>query len=77
MGAIMPKGTQFVRTLTEKLEDFTVVFLLPLFFAYTGLQDADRPAQPRRALVDTVLIIFVACLGKFGGSAAAPPAPAA
>ncbi len=38
MGAIMPKGTAFVRTLSEKLEDFTVVFLLPLFFAFTGLQ---------------------------------------
>ena len=48
MGAIMPKGTQFVRTLSEKLEDFTVVFLLPLFFAYTGPQDADRAARTAR-----------------------------
>ena len=38
MGAVMPKGTEFVRTLVGKLEDFTVVFLLPIFFAYTGLK---------------------------------------
>src|SRR5688572_1937392 len=44
MGAMMPKGTRFVRELAEKLEDYTVIFLLPIVFA---------------------------CLGKFGGSAAA------
>jgi Kef-type K+ transport system membrane component KefB len=38
MGAIMPKGSRFVRALTDKIEDFTVVFLLPVFFAYTGLR---------------------------------------
>src|SRR5687767_11597708 len=38
LGAVMPKGTQFVRHLSEKLEDYTVVFLLPIFFAYTGLK---------------------------------------
>ena len=38
MGAMMPKGTQFVRTLSDKLEDYTVIFLLPIFFAYTGLR---------------------------------------
>ncbi len=38
MGAIMPKDHGFVRGLSEKLEDFVVVFLLPIFFAYTGLK---------------------------------------
>ena len=68
LGAVMPKGSAFVRTLTEKLEDFTVVFLLPIFFAYNGL-------QTRIGVLDTPvmwawcgLIILVACLGKFGGS---------
>ena len=36
MGAIMPKGTQFIRHLSEKLEDFTVVFLLPIFSPTPG-----------------------------------------
>ena len=71
LGAVMPKGSAFVRTLTEKLEDFTVVFLLPIFFAYTGL-------NTRIGVLDTPamwgycgLIILTACLGKFGGSSLA------
>jgi len=38
MGCVMPKGTQFVRHVGEKLEDYTVVFLLPIFFAFAGLK---------------------------------------
>jgi Kef-type K+ transport system membrane component KefB/nucleotide-binding universal stress UspA family protein len=71
MGAIMPKGTEFTRHLGEKLEDFTVVFLLPIFFAYTGLNTQVRLLNQGSLLLDAGLIIFVACLGKFGGSAAA------
>jgi Kef-type K+ transport system membrane component KefB len=37
-GAILPKDKGFVHDLTGKLEDFVVVFLLPIFFAYTGLR---------------------------------------
>jgi Kef-type K+ transport system membrane component KefB len=68
MGAIMPKGTRFVRTLTEKLEDFTVVFLLPIFFAYTGLRTHIGLLDHASLWGYTALIIFTACLGKFGGA---------
>ena len=68
IGAIMPKGTQFIRHLTEKLEDYTVVFLLPIFFAFTGLRTQLGLLGNSAMLIDTLLIIFVACLGKFGGS---------
>lgn len=68
MGAIMPKGTSFIRTLSEKLEDYTVVFLLPLFFAYTGLKTQIGLLNSPTLWFDTFLIIFIACLGKFGGS---------
>jgi Kef-type K+ transport system membrane component KefB/nucleotide-binding universal stress UspA family protein len=68
MGAIMPKDALFTRELVEKLEDFAVVFLLPIYFAFTGL-------RTRIGLVDTPglwlecgLVIAVATLGKFGGS---------
>ena len=68
LGAVMPKGTQLVRTLMEKVEDFTVIFLLPIFFAFTGLRTQigliDRP----ELWIDTLLIIAVACMGKWGGS---------
>ncbi|HEX5032974.1 MAG TPA: cation:proton antiporter, partial [bacterium] len=65
---IMPNETGFVRHLSEKIEDIAVLFLLPLFFAYTGL-------RTQVGLLDTPelwglagLILLVACLGKFGGS---------
>ncbi len=71
MGAIMPKGTSFVRTITEKLEDFVVVFLLPIFFAYTGLRTQIGLLDHPSLWGYTGLIVLVACLGKFGGSAIA------
>jgi Kef-type K+ transport system membrane component KefB len=68
MGAIMPKGTRFVRSLSEKLEDYTVILLLPIFFAYTGLRTQIGLLNDSSLWIDTALIIAVACLGKFGGS---------
>src|SRR5207244_3140459 len=38
MGAILPKDALFTRELVDKVEDFAVVFLLPIYFAYTGLR---------------------------------------
>ena len=71
MGAIMPKGSRFVRALSEKLEDYTVIFLLPIFFAYTGLRTQIGLLSNPELWLDTMLIILVACAGKFGGSALA------
>jgi Kef-type K+ transport system membrane component KefB/nucleotide-binding universal stress UspA family protein len=71
LGAIMPKGNEFVRTLTEKLEDFTVVFLLPIFFAYTGLQTRIGVLDNGQMWFYCGLVILTACAGKFGGSAIA------
>ncbi len=71
MGALMPKGTRFVHTLSEKLEDYTVVLLLPIFFAYTGLKTQIGLLDNGALWLDTALIIGVACLGKYGGSTAA------
>src|SRR4051794_29034424 len=71
MGAIMPKDHRFVHGLIEKLEDVTVVFLLPIFFAYTGLKTQIGLLNSPELLAMTGLVILVACAGKFGGSALA------
>ncbi len=71
MGAMMPKGSRFIRDLSEKLEDFTVVFLLPIFFAFTGLKTQIGLIDTPQLWGYTLLIIAVACAGKFGGSAIA------
>jgi nucleotide-binding universal stress UspA family protein len=69
LGFVMPKGTDFVRTLGEKLEDFTVVLLLPIFFAYAGLRTRLGLLQDPSLWGQALLVVAVACLGKFGGSA--------
>lgn len=70
LGVVMPKGTQFVRHVTEKLEDFTVVFLLPIFFAYTGLKTQLGLLNEPILWLYASLILAAACVGKFGGAAA-------
>ncbi len=69
MGGVMPKGTRFVRHLSEKLEDFTVVFLLPIFFAFTGLHTHLGLLHGGQAWLVTLLILALASIGKFGGTA--------
>ncbi|WP_437680533.1 cation:proton antiporter domain-containing protein [Sorangium sp. So ce131] len=71
LGAIMPKGTSFAQSLAEKLEDFAVVFLLPLFFAYSGLRTHIGLLNSADGWLMCGLIIVVACVGKFGGSTVA------
>jgi Kef-type K+ transport system membrane component KefB/nucleotide-binding universal stress UspA family protein len=70
LGVVMPKGTQFVRHVTEKLEDFTVVFLLPIFFAYTGLKTRLDLLNDHTLWLYAGLILTTACIGKFGGATA-------
>jgi Kef-type K+ transport system membrane component KefB len=38
IGAIMPKEPGLVREIAHKTEDFVLIFLLPIFFAYSGLK---------------------------------------
>jgi Kef-type K+ transport system membrane component KefB len=71
LGAIMPKDSGLVRDLSEKLEDVTVVFLLPLFFAATGLRTSIGLVHGAPLWLASALIVAVAVAGKFGGSALA------
>jgi Kef-type K+ transport system membrane component KefB len=38
IGAVMPKQTTLTKELAEKTEDFVLIVLLPIFFAYSGLK---------------------------------------
>ena len=70
LGAIIPHDSVLARTLTDKLEEFVVVMLLPAFFAFTGLRTQMGLIRGDQWLI-CGLIILVACAGKFGGSAIA------
>jgi Kef-type K+ transport system membrane component KefB/nucleotide-binding universal stress UspA family protein len=68
-GAIMPHDSGFVRDLTEKLEDFSVVFLLPFFFTFSGIRtDIFSIGGDFKKWLMTLAILAVAILGKWGGS---------
>ncbi len=63
LGVAMPRGL-LTRELQRQLEPFTVVFLLPMFFTFSGLNTRlDMVNSPRMLLV-AVLVLIAACLGK-------------
>ena len=68
VGVIMPKGRNFVRDLTEKLEGLPVILLLPLFFTATGLRTRIELISGAEMWFYCALIIIVATAGKLGGS---------
>jgi Kef-type K+ transport system membrane component KefB len=71
LGAIIPHDSSVARELTHKLEDFVIVFLLPAFFAFTGLRTQIGLVSGGRDWMFCVLIVVVASIGKFGGSSLA------
>jgi Kef-type K+ transport system membrane component KefB len=71
LGAIIPQASKLARELRAKLEDFVIVFLLPAFFAFTGLRTQIGLVSGVRDWIFCILIILVASAGKFGGSALA------
>ncbi len=68
LGAVLPRERVLVHGLMEKLEDVTVVFFLPLFFAFTGLRTSIGLVEGPEMWMYCGLIILVAVAGKFGGS---------
>jgi Kef-type K+ transport system membrane component KefB len=71
LGAMIPHDSGLARDLTDRLEDLLVVLLLPAFFAYTGLRTQIGLVSGMEQWVLCALIILVASVGKFGGSAIA------
>jgi Kef-type K+ transport system membrane component KefB len=70
-GAIMPENTKFRSVFIEKVEDVALVLLLPLFFVFTGLRTEIGLLNDPYLWKIAGLIILVAVVGKFIGSAVA------
>ena len=64
----MPKSDDFAQALTEKLKGVTVVLLLPLFLAFSGLRTSVGLLRGREMWFYWVLICVAAIAGKFGGA---------
>ncbi|MDR7131315.1 Kef-type K+ transport system membrane component KefB [Algoriphagus sp. 4150] len=70
-GAIMPENIKFRNIFIEKVEDVALVLLLPLFFVFTGLRTEIGLLNDPYLWKVTSLIILIAVVGKFLGSAIA------
>ncbi|MCV9932149.1 cation:proton antiporter [Flavobacterium sp. LS1R47] len=68
-GAIMPDVPKFRTMFIEKVEDVSVILLLPLFFVFTGLKTEIGLINDPYLWTITGMIILVAVVGKFFGSA--------
>lgn len=63
LGVAMPRGL-FARELQKQLEPFAVVFLLPMFFTYSGLNTRlDLVDSPKMFLI-ALVVLLAAILGK-------------
>jgi Kef-type K+ transport system membrane component KefB len=70
-GAIMPDIAKFRNVFIEKVEDISLILLLPLFFVFTGLRTEIGLINEPYLWKITGYIILVAVIGKFLGSALA------
>jgi Kef-type K+ transport system membrane component KefB len=73
-GVVMPARAEFRRFLQERLESFIAVFLLPLFFAFTGLRTQVALLGDVKGWLLCAIIIAAAIAGKLGGSSVAAKA---
>lgn len=66
-GAIMPDNLKFRTLFIEKVEDVSVVLLLPLFFVFTGLRTQIGLIDDPQLWKTTGLILLIAISGKLIG----------
>lgn len=70
-GVVMPSNIGFRKVMMEKVEDISLVFFLPLFFAFTGLRTQIGLINSPELWGVCALLIAVAIAGKLGGCAIA------
>ena len=70
-GVIMPRNKGLRKILTNKIEDVSMVLLLPLFFVFTGLRTKVGLLNSPDLWTVCAMITAIAIIGKFGGSALA------
>lgn len=66
-GVIMPVNLGFRKVMMEKVEDISLIFFLPLFFAFTGLRTEIGLINTPELWGICLIFITIAILGKLGG----------
>lgn len=68
LGVAMPKDAALTREIAEKTEDFVLTFLLPVFFAYSGLRTQIGLLNQPALWLLCGAVLAVAIGGKFFGT---------
>lgn len=67
LGAVLPKHAKLTRELAEKTEDFVLIVLLPVFFAYSGLRTEVGLLNQPILWGLCGLVLLTAVIGKYVG----------
>jgi Kef-type K+ transport system membrane component KefB len=67
-GVVLPPHGEFRDALKVRLEQFSSVFLLPLFFAFTGLRTQVGLLNDFNGWLVCAALILIATVGKLGGA---------
>ena len=67
-GLIIPKDGPFPALILEKIEDFTTIILLPLYFASSGLAVNFQSLNGGSSVALLFLVLATAIIGKIGGT---------
>lgn len=70
-GVIMPSSFSFRKIVVDKIEDVSLILLLPLFFVVTGLRTQIGLLNQTHLWITFGWLLLVAVVGKFGGVAIA------
>jgi Kef-type K+ transport system membrane component KefB len=70
-GVILSEEHELVAAWKDRIGQFVTVFFLPIFFTYTGLRTDITGLDSLEAWGWCALVLFLATLGKFGGTYAA------
>lgn len=67
-GIVMPDNVHFKKVFINKIEDFSLVLLLPLFFIFTGLRTQINTLDNSSLWLTAFAVIATAISGKFIGA---------
>ncbi|MGI9120397.1 MAG: cation:proton antiporter [Acidimicrobiales bacterium] len=68
LGVVMPRSEGLVQQVRERIEDVTVLFLLPVFFVVVGLSTSIGLLNQAVLWWAALLILVIAVVGKWAGS---------
>ena len=66
-GLILPRDHGFAHKLSEKIEEFVSVVLLPLYFTLSGLRTNIGSINSGISVAGLIVAVLCACLGKIVG----------